>query len=288
MIAVGRSGFSAAAIHEQAMNMDQDSNPWLIPILLAAGVGAAAWYYWSNMAQQVTSPPLTQQPAPEISPDPEPTKDPEYPMPSTDFAGGARPELRSLPPLNDSDQYFKLELTDLFGDAIGALMADTRVIARVVATVDNLPRRHVAERMRPVAGLSDTFVAESEGGSLYAISAESYRRFDALVAIIDSTEISELSDLYHRYYPLFQKAYVELGYPNDYFNDRLVDTIDDMLAAPEPTGTIYLVRPHVLYEFEDPDLEARSSGQKLMLRMGTDNAAKVKLKLQELRGAIAE
>lgn len=27
---------------------------------------------------------------------------------------------------------------------------------------------------------------------------------------------------YVRLYPLFQKAYVELGYPNGYFNDRLI------------------------------------------------------------------
>lgn len=255
---------------------------------MAAGVGAAVWYYWSNTAQQVTSPPVIQEPAPQVSPEPEPESGPKYPIPSSDFADAARPELRSLPPLDDSDQYFKLELTDLFGDPIAALMADSRVIERVVATVDNLPRSHVAERMRPVTGLSESFVAESEGGSLYAISAESYRRYDALVAIIDGTEVGELSDLYHRYFPLFQKAYVELGYPNGYFNDRLVEAIDDMLASPEPTGVVLLVRPHVLYEFENPDLESRSSGQKLMLRMGSENAAKIKLKLQELREAIAE
>jgi hypothetical protein len=268
--------------------MDRNNSPWLIPILMAAGAGAAIWYYWSNMSQQATSPPPIQQPAPQVSPEPAPASGPQYPMPDRDFAEGAGSELRPLPQLNDSDQYFKLELTDLFGDPIGALMADSRVIERVVATVDNLPRSHVAERMRPVTGLSETFVAESEGGSLYAISEESYRRYDALVAIIDDTNIAELSDLYHRYYPLFQKAYVELGYPKAYFNDRLVETIDDMLASPEPSGVVFLVRPHVLYEFEDSDLESRSSGQKLMLRMGNENAAKIKLKLQELRDAIAE
>lgn len=268
--------------------MDRNSSPWLIPVLMAAGVAAAIWYYWSNMAQQVTSPPSIQQPAPQVSPEPAPAIGPLYPMPAGDFIDSTDSELRSLPQLNDSDQYFKLELTDLFGDPIGTLMADSRVIERVVATVDNLPRGHVAERIRPVTGLSETFVAESEGGSLYAISEESYRRYDALVAIIDGTEIAELSDLYNRYYPLFQKAYVELGYPDGYFNDRLVEAIDDMLASPEPSGVVLLVRPHVLYEFEDPDLESRSSGQKLMLRMGNENAAKIKLKLQELREAIAE
>ena len=44
-----------------------------------------------------------------------------------------------------------------------------------------------------------------------------------------------------------------------------------------------LVRPNVLYEFADPAFEALSSGQKLMLRMGPDNAATLKRRLQKFR-----
>jgi hypothetical protein len=39
----------------------------------------------------------------------------------------------------------------------------------------------------------------------------------------------------------------------------------------------------VLYQYADPDLEARSAGPKMMMRMGSENAAKVKAKLQEIR-----
>ena len=60
-----------------------------------------------------------------------------------------------------------------------------------------------------------------------------------------------------------------------------------MLATPQVTELVTLVRPHVLYEFEDPDLQKRSSGQKLLLRMGPDNAAMIKMKLTELRRVIA-
>jgi Protein of unknown function (DUF3014) len=38
-----------------------------------------------------------------------------------------------------------------------------------------------------------------------------------------------------------------------------------------------------MYEFADPALEARSAGQKIMIRMGSENAAKVKAKLREIR-----
>ena len=38
-----------------------------------------------------------------------------------------------------------------------------------------------------------------------------------------------------------------------------------------------------MYQFADPELEARSAGQKIMIRMGSENAARIKAKLQEVR-----
>jgi hypothetical protein len=48
------------------------------------------------------------------------------------------------------------------------------------------------------------------------------------------------------------------------------------------------VRPKVLYLLADPELEQRSSGQKAMLRMGRENAARLQARLRELRSAIAQ
>jgi hypothetical protein len=39
----------------------------------------------------------------------------------------------------------------------------------------------------------------------------------------------------------------------------------------------------VLFEFADPDLETRSAGQKILIRMGAENAVRVKAKLWEIR-----
>jgi hypothetical protein len=88
---------------------------------------------------------------------------------------------------------------------------------------------------------------------------------------------------YVEMYPLFQQAYAELGYPNRNFNDRLVEAIDDLLAAPELSAPAELEQPKVLYQFADPELEQRSAGQKVMMRMGADNARRVKAKLREIR-----
>ena len=84
-------------------------------------------------------------------------------------------------------------------------------------------------------------------------------------------------------YPLFQRAYEELGFPGKYFNDRLIEAIDDLLETPELDAPVKLLRPRVLFEFAEPDLETRSAGQKILLRMGPENAARVKAKLWEIR-----
>jgi hypothetical protein len=46
---------------------------------------------------------------------------------------------------------------------------------------------------------------------------------------------------------------------------------------------VELVRPKVLYEFEDPALEDLSAGRKIMLRIGPENASAMKAKLREIR-----
>ena len=151
------------------------------------------------------------------------------------------------------------------------------IIDRLVATVDSLPRKQVAQKIRPVQSLATPFV---EG-------PENYQRYDALVAHIASADLDAMVDMYRRYYPLFQKSYERLGYPNAYFNDRLVAIIDHLLETPEPTGPQTLVRPNVLYEYADPELENLSSGQKLLLRLGNDHAATIKQVLRQLRSRIA-
>ncbi len=86
--------------------------------------------------------------------------------------------------------------------------------------------------------------------------------------------------------PLFQQAYVELGYPDGDFNLRLLEIVDLLLAAPEVPQPVRLLKPEAYYLFADPELEALPAGAKLMIRMGNDNAGQVKAKLRELKAAL--
>jgi hypothetical protein len=52
-------------------------------------------------------------------------------------------------------------------------------------------------------------------------------------------------------------------------------------------GEVPSTRPWVRYEFADPKLEALSAGQKMLVRMGSDNARRLKAVLAELRRRVA-
>jgi len=260
--------------------MKNQSSQWFIPIALAGAAGLALWYYWARIAEPPPPPP-----PPPVEERPVAGPAPLHPV--VEPAAPDRPELVPLPPLNESDEYFELELTDLFGDAIGDILVDTRLIERIVATIDNLPRSHIAERIRPVGRLDNAFLVEGQDGSgEFTISTENYPRYDALVTLVTSADLDVAIDVYRRFYPLFQKAYVELGYPDGYFNDRLVEVIDHLLETPDVRDPVELVRPHVLYEYRDPNLEALSAGQKQLIRLGSDNARRVKQTLRELRARV--
>lgn len=160
------------------------------------------------------------------------------------------------------------------------------LIQRIVATVDSLPRERLPAGVMPLKRVPKTFVTTGKGGTL-AIGPGNSARYAAHVQLVGAVDAAKLVSVYVRFYPLFQRAYEELGNPKAYFNDRLVVAIDDLLAAPELSGPIKLVKPGLHYEFADPALEARSAGQKLMIRMGRDNAVLVKAKLREIRRGVA-
>ena len=210
--------------------MPRESSQFYIPILLAIAVAAGLTYYWIQINRVATPP----EPPPLVEPLLEEPKFPAHPFPRVEPPTGPGGELVTLPSLDQSDEYLKLELADVLGSrTVAEMLAERDLIAKIVATVDNLPRSHVAERIRPVAGLAGAFDAEAINSNEFTISPDSYRRYDVLVDLVTAADLNELTEVYGRFYPLFQKAYRDLGYPNAHFNDRLVAVIDHLLVTPE-------------------------------------------------------
>lgn len=248
---------------------------WVIVIVVAGAIGGAL-YYRSQQSQLRPAPPAAE--APSKKPPAEPAI--RYPLEE-------KPVGEPLPPLEKSDPAMRDALRGLWDEKIvGQIFVVSEFVRRVVATIDNLPRQKVAMRLMPVkqvpgqfrvAGISDELTVHPDNAARYAL----------YVKTLESVDSARLVDAYKRFYPLFQKAYEDLGYPKAYFNDRVVEVIDHLLAAPEMPANARLVQPKVFYQFADPDLERRSAGQKIMMRIGNENASRVKAKLREIRGQLA-
>jgi hypothetical protein len=189
----------------------------------------------------------------------------------------------SLPALDESDAAMRASLAGLLGDGpVSEYLVAQHLVRRIVSTVDNLTSDKVALKARAFRRVEGPFlVAETADGDV--ISPKNYARYTPYVRLAEAVDTGSLVAVYLRFYPLFQQAYADLGYPSGYFNDRLVDVIDDLLATPAVLEPIRLVRPRVLYQFEDPALEACSAGQKMLLRMGNENATRIKTVLHEIR-----
>lgn len=260
----------------------------LAALILAAAMGAYYYYFVSThmpesapvappaptSAPEQPAPPPAASPAPEI----------EHPVEAPKAAPGEI--VPPLPGLRDSDPAARDAMIGLYGaKAFAAYFYPERIILRIVATVDNLPRHAAPARMMPVKPVDGRFAIVGSDDQA-AIAPKNAARYTPYVRIAQAIDARKLVAVYSRFYPLFQEAYRQLGYPNGYFNDRLITCIDDLLAAPEPDGPIKLTQPKVLYEYADPDLEARSAGQKIMIRIGLDNERKIKAKLREIRSAL--
>lgn len=156
---------------------------------------------------------------------------------------------------------------------------------RLVVTVDNLPGNHVPSQLRLTRGVPGLLGVEQEGETI-TLSERNFARYDAIIGFAESLGPKTLGRLYSKFYPLLQHTYEETGFPENRFHDRVIAAIDDMLAAPSVSGPIRLVQPKVLYRFEDPELEALSPGKKIMLRIGPDNAERLKKVLRSWRKAL--
>lgn len=245
--------------------------PAIVALLIVACIGAGGWYWWTHREPPYLPPTPTAPPAP-----PAPTG-PRHPITL---------EPAPLPALNDSDTAVRQAGMELVGlDALARFFNIEDLVRRIVATVDNLPRGNVAARVNPVKPIDGAVLTQGRDTTL-AIAPQNAARYTAFVRVVEHVDAKKAAAAYRHFYPLFQQAYEELGYPGKYFNDRLVEAIDNLLDAPEIDGAIALTVPHVLYEYRDPDLESRSTGQKALVRMGRANEAAVKAKLRELRREI--
>ncbi|MCE9614044.1 MAG: DUF3014 domain-containing protein [Lentisphaerae bacterium] len=260
---------------------------WALPLVAVAAVALIVLRgrLPNEAPEPVPPPPL---PPPAQAPA-ETLATPESSAPSTvdRYAIEAAPSdmqpAEPLPALDDSDAAITAALARLVDKtACERFLILSHGIRRAVATVDNLTSSTAPPSLWPVKPTGGRFLTTGAGDAIRT-SADNARRYGPVLAFMESIDTAALIPLYVQYYPLFQEAYRELGYPEGDFNTRLVEVIDHLLATPDIADPVALTPHAVMFKYADASLEELSAGQKLLLRMGNANAQRVKAKLRDLR-----
>jgi Protein of unknown function (DUF3014) len=261
--------------------MERRSKDWFWPWVLGAGIllaaGGIGLYFLRGGAPEPE--PVVNVPQPIVN-------TPALPPPAVALPTPAPVRSLPLPPLDESDVDVLGGLTELLGQpAIAQHLVPERIVRNVVVTIDNLPRGQMALDQRPVQPTAGDFITSGPEDAI-VLAPENYARYEPFVAIVSNIDAKTLVSFYRGLEPLFQQSYEELGNPDKSFTARLREVIEHLLQTPTPRGQVALVQPSVLYKYADERLESLSSGQKLMIRMGVDNAAVVKGKLREIQAEL--
>ena len=262
---------------------------WIVIAVLAAIVLiGGVWLTWPERAR----------PAPEVAPL---VPAPVASAPADVAVVPAPAPLPEPPPPPPEQALTEADLGPALSDALGRRVESTPVqtdgfVRRFVATIDNLARDQAPPIAWPVTPTPGRFTVEEVGGQP-VIGAANAARYDTFVRMVDEIDPKTAVDIYVRMQPMLQQAYAQLGYPGKRFYDQLLQTIDRLLATPEPAypvkleltevrGPVASTRPWVRYRYADPQLEALSAGQKILIRVGPDHARRLKAKLRAIRAEL--
>lgn len=251
-------------------------------------VAAGIWWFnqQSRPAPADESLPIVLPRSSEAPPVRHPVPEPEIPRPP-ELSPEITPEpLPVLPALEDSDEFVLDGLRELFGeDILERWLVEERIVERTVVFINSLDSTAIPLRMRPLQPVPGVPIVREADDSLYW-DPDNRQRFAPLVETLETSDPEVLAQVYIRHYPLFQQAHEDLAFTDGYFNDRLVDVIDHLLAGPIAEGELAVELYESHYRFADPGMETQSWGRKILLRMGPDQAEAVKAWLREFRAHI--
>ena len=196
--------------------------------------------------------------------DPEPVKQvEEEPEP-------VEPDLVTAPiNVNNSDPRVKQAMTDL-AQRMVRWMVPAEQVRKWVLTIDLVADGKIPYKHAPVKYDRDPFLVLPTGDDTYVADSGNYSRWDGMIGVISEIPVQDAARYYREWLPLLEKAYDELGKQGN-FHDRFMAALGQIRSVSEPPMGATLVRPHIFYQFADPELESASPLSKWMWRLGPEN-----------------
>jgi len=203
----------------------------------------------------------------------------------------APPPLQEAPEevaltLEISDQVLRVDLAEAGGsDLLKTTLLQENLVQRCAGVVDGFSRGQIPYKALPLKPPAEKFsIVTIENQSF--INPESYHRYDGYAEAIAELNTATLVSTFNRFRPLLEQAYAGLGYRADEFDNAVIRALDRILATPELHEPIALRRKETIYLHANPELEALTAVQKLLLRTGPDNVARIKGQAQAIRSGL--
>lgn len=187
-----------------------------------------------------------------------------------------------LPSLNASDLFVFNELRGLQnGAAVVALLAEDQIIRKFVVFVENISRGEFPQTGLPYRAIEQEMSVRNIDENLFVMEDAAHARFDAVVDTFTALDPDAAMALYRLLQPLFQQAYAEIGFRDSNFDATLRSAIANVIETADVEGPYQLIKPSVMYVYADASIENLQEVHKQLIRLGPDNTAKLKSKLQE-------
>lgn len=191
----------------------------------------------------------------------------------------AEPEP-TLPELDKSDDFIFDQISALsWRKELTSLILTDDLVRRIVVFTDNFATGDMAYSHLPLKTPNGHFSAvkiSTEGEDVYRFTEANVVRYQQYIELLNSFEPEALVSTFMEVKPLFDQAYSELGYSDKSFTEALQQSIDKVLGFQAPVDAPKLLRPSVIFKYQDQNLEELPETDKFLMRLGNENLLQLK------------
>ena len=191
-------------------------------------------------------------------------------------------ESEGLPPLNESDTWFR----DQLADVATPWLAETELIRTAATVLENASRGELPRKFLGFLAPTGKF-GISGSGAQRQMDPASFERYDSFVGALEMLPPERAAEFFRTIEPLLAEAVRELGTRSGSPRELAYLALNTALATPRTDGTDRLVQPKVLFKYADEELESLLPLQKQLLRMGPDNLERVRIWLEDFGLALS-
>jgi hypothetical protein len=267
------------------------ANPIFLGILCAGILATLVFILMTGDYGEPTVPEelvMVQLPA-ESAPAPLETEVPAVPI-AAPVATEVQPKTPPAPVVTEEtgDRYARESIDAVNGGkALAQFVVGDYVVERVVAIIDALRRGEVPYKLLPVGKPSTTFPI-SDDGLRVTLDAAGFSRYDGFAQWVGGLDTTALVSLLNDYEMIATQALTRMGVSDFDIRSAVLAATTQILSTPQVTVDAELMRREANWVYMDPELEALSSLQKQVLRMGPENADIIQQKARDIRGVLLD